>query len=143
MLIRRLKIEDAAECYAIESATFSDPWSLESFEKEANAKDHIYLVAEDDGAIAGYCGCWNVCGEGQIYNVAVREDMRGKGLGRKLMTEILKEGEEAGITAFTLEVRLGNEPAKALYHSLGFEDAGIRKNFYESPTEDAIIMWRK
>ena len=143
MQIRRLREEDAAEVAAIEAATFSEPWSLESFIKEANEKDHIYLVAEgDDGSILGYCGCWIVACEGQIYNVAVKESERGRGLGKKLMESLITECESRGVTAFTLEVRAGNEPAKALYHSLGFTDAGVRKNFYELPTEDAIIMWR-
>ena len=143
MLIRRLKKEDAPEVAAIEAATFSEPWSLESFIKETEEKDHVYLVAEgDDGSICGYCGCWIVAGEGQIYNVAVKSEMRGRGIGKKLMTELLSECEKAGVSAFTLEVRKGNEPAKALYHSLGFEDAGIRKDFYDLPKEDAIIMWR-
>lgn len=141
--IRKMTKADAPFMAQIEADTFSDPWSLESFLKEAETEGHTYIVAEaEDGTLAGYCGCWNVAGEGQIFNVAVRRELRGGGIGRKLMTELLRLGEADGITAFTLEVRAGNTPAIQLYHSLGFTDAGIRKNFYDNPTEDAIIMWR-
>ena len=139
--IRKIRKEDVEEIAVIERATFSEPWSAEDFLNEVDKEGHCYIAAFAEGKVAGYCGYWNVAGEGQIFNVAVREDLRGKGIGRALMTELLAEGEGEGIKAFTLEVRAGNAPAIGLYHSLGFEDAGIRRNFYTKPDEDAIIMW--
>ena len=83
-------------------------------------------------------------GEGEITNVVVRDDCQNRGIGRKLMDELLMRGEkEIGIEAFTLEVRIGNRSAIHLYESLGFVSAGIRKNFYEKPVEDAMIMWKR
>lgn len=142
--IRRMTMDDTVQVAALEEIVFSEPWSLADFQKEAETPDHCYLAAFDkNGALLGYCGCWEVAGEGQIYNVAVREESRGLGIGKVLLTELLRQETERGIREFTLEVRADNEPAIRLYHSLGFEDAGIRKNFYTKPTADALIMWRK
>lgn len=142
--IRRMTADDISQVAALEAIVFSEPWSLADFQKEAETPEHCYLVAvEEDGLLLGYCGCWEVAGEGQIYNVAVREESRGLGIGKKLLAELLRQETERGIREFTLEVRADNEPAIRLYHSLGFEDAGIRKNFYTKPTADALIMWRK
>jgi ribosomal-protein-alanine N-acetyltransferase len=98
-------------------------------------------VAYLQEALAGYCGLWGVAGEGQIYNVAVAEEYRNRKIGESLMKELLDRGRRAGLHAFTLEVRKSNVYALRLYEKLGFQTAGIRKNFYELPTEDAVIMW--
>ena len=82
-----------------------------------------------------------VAGEGNIYNVAVKKEYRGRYIGKEMMRELLYLSKQRGITSFTLEVRAGNEPAISLYRSLGFEPAGIRKDFYTGPKEDAVIMW--
>ena len=68
--------------------------------------------------------------------------MRKKGIGEKLFCAFLEEGIKKGMTAFTLEVRAGNKGAVALYEKCGFENVGTRKNFYDNPKEDAIIMWK-
>ena len=74
--------------------------------------------------------------------MAVRETERGRGVARTMLTELLKEGKSRGIAHFTLEVRVSNAPAIHLYEKLSFASAGIRKNFYDCPREDAMIMWR-
>lgn len=140
--IRRMEYGDLEQVAALEQVIFSEPWSKKDFEQELSEPEHRYLVASgEDGTICGYCGYWGVAGEGQIYNVAVREEIRGRGIGKRMLLELLREGEAQGLTAFTLEVRAGNEPAIRLYHGLGFADAGIRRNFYSKPQEDALIMW--
>ena len=75
--------------------------------------------------------------------MAVDGPYRGQGIGRKMLTELMRLGLERGAFAYTLEVRVSNMPAIRLYESLGFENLGIRKNFYEKPVEDAMIMWRQ
>ena len=102
----------------------------------------LFLVAELDGEIAGYCGCYQSLEEAEITNIAVRRQLRGHGIGRRLLMELMRLGKEQGAFAYTLEVRVSNQAAIHLYESLGFVSFGIRKNFYEKPREDAMIMWR-
>lgn len=140
--VRRMEYLDLDGVAALEQEIFTEPWTWADFERELSKPDSCYLVAAaEDGEILGYCGLWNVSGEGQIYNVAVREESRGQGIARKMMERLLAEGRACGVSAFTLEVRAGNIPAIRLYHSLGFADAGLRPGFYAKPTEDAQIMW--
>ncbi|MDE7299480.1 MAG: ribosomal protein S18-alanine N-acetyltransferase [Lachnospiraceae bacterium] len=140
-IIRRMQTEDLAQVTDIEKAVFSDPWSREGFESSMQKTENLYLVVEEEGRIAAYCGLWGVAGEGQICNVAVREDARGRGLAFVMLSELLRQGREAGLSAFTLEVRVSNMAAIHVYRRLGFMGAGIRKNFYTKPNEDALIMW--
>ena len=133
--------EDAPYLSAIEQKTFSMPWKTEDF-LEMIAKESVaYYVAEIDGEIVGGAGVRNILGDGEITNVVVDENFRRRGIARRLLTELMDEGRRLGVTAFTLEVRAGNAPAINLYESLGFAGVGYRKNFYERPTEDALIMW--
>lgn len=147
MQIRRMCESDIKQVYEIECNTFSLPWSIESFIKEVKEPQKIYLVAVEDSEnlenikVVGYCGLWKVANEGQIMNVAVHKEYRKQGIGRSILEELLKEGKKEGLTAFTLEARVSNSAAIHLYHLLGFEDAGIRTNYYSYPTEDALIMW--
>ena len=142
MAIRKLEEEDLGQVAALEQEIFSDPWSLAGFREELEGSGRYYLAAEECGQVVGYCGYHAIAGEGHIYNVAVQQQFRGKGIGRKLVEAMLRHGEEQGIFDFTLEVRAGNEVAIRLYESLGFQTEGIRKNFYQKPTEHALIMWR-
>lgn len=141
VIVRTLKKEDLPQVAELEQRIFSEPWSLSSFEDALLQTENIYVMAELDGELAGYCGLWGVAGEGQIYNVAVAEEYRSRGIGGAMMRAILERGRAAGLTAFTLEVRKSNVHAISLYEKLGFESAGIRKNFYNLPKEDAVIMW--
>lgn len=141
-----MKEEDLYEVHQIEKESFTMPWNYEDF-KEAIAPNNyyqkLYLVAEKQGEIIGYCGLWAIAGEGQINNVVVKKEYRGKHIGYEMLQTLIKLGLKNNLIRFTLEVRLSNTPAIKLYHNLGFEDAGIRKNFYDFPKEDAIIMWLK
>lgn len=141
MIIREMKEEDIPAVCKIESSIFSKPWSANSFLSSIKDVNNIYLVVEDKGQILGYCGLWGIVGEGQINNVVVMKESRNKGLGRIMLQRLLELGKEKGLEEFTLEVRVSNENAIHLYRSLLFKDAGIRKNFYEEPIEDALIMW--
>ena len=75
--------------------------------------------------------------------MAVKKELRGKGIAKRMLEELLRAGRARGALAFLLEVRAGNAPAIHLYEGLGFEQAGLRRNFYEKPREDAIIMWKR
>lgn len=142
MIIRKMQAADVEIVAQIEEEVFSDPWSKESFLGEVETPNHIYLVAEEDENILGYCGLWEVAGEGQITNVCVAPEHRGKAVATQMLEELLAHAKEMSVEATTLEVRISNEPARRLYEKLGFEEAGIRKGFYSHPKEDAVIMWK-
>jgi ribosomal-protein-alanine N-acetyltransferase len=141
MEIRPMAEKDIEQVWNMENEIFTTPWSMNSFESSINSMDNIYLVAEEEGDIIGYCGLWGTIDEGQITNIAVREDRRGQHVGNKLLETLIEYGREMGLNAFTLEVRTSNEAAINLYHKFNFEDSGIRKDYYQKPVEDALIMW--
>lgn len=142
LTFRLMEERDLDQVVQIEKENFSVPWSRKSFLETLGLPHAIYVVAEQEGQIAGYCGCYQILEEAEIVNVAVDKALRRKGIGRRMLTELMRLGEERGAFAYTLEVRSSNTPAIRLYESLGFKSLGVRKNFYEKPTEDAIIMWR-
>ena len=133
---------DLTQVCAIEEDTFSMPWSRKAFGETLSYYHTLFLAAEIDGEIAGYCGFYQSLEEAEITNVAVKRQFQRRGIGRKLLLELMRLGKEQGAFAFTLEVRVSNLPAIRLYESLGFVSFGIRPDFYEKPKENALIMWR-
>ena len=140
--IRKMELSDLDQVMEIERISFSVPWTRQDFADSIQKPSAIYLVAVEDGVVAGYCGLWGILDEGDINNVAVSPEYRGRNIGTKLLEQLFEYGGKAGITAYTLEVRAGNGPAIALYHKAGFKEAGVRKNYYTAPAEDALIMWK-
>lgn len=143
MEVRGMQREDLQQIAEIEKKIFSKPWSYKSFEDSLSLPNAIYVVAVNNGEIMGYCGLYCVLNEANITNVAVKEEVRNKGIGYGMLVQLIDEAKKRGINAVTLEVRKSNDAAIHLYEQLGFESAGIRKGFYELPTEDAVIMWKK
>lgn len=143
MIIRKMQESDLIQVEAIEKANFSIPWSIESFRESMELEHTIYLVAEEALNIMGYCGMYRVFNEGEIVNVAVAEAHRRKQVASKLLEQLFAESMELQVDNFFLEVRESNEAAIQLYKKLGFAEAGIRKNFYEKPRENAIFMWKR
>lgn len=141
--VRKLEQRDVEPLAKIESDSFSMPWSAKDFADLLSRSYCNYLVAEVDGQVVGSCGMTVICNEGNIDNVVVAEPFRGHGVAQKLMQELLALGEAQGVEAFTLEVRVSNAPAIHVYEKMGFVSEGIRPRFYERPTEDAMIMWRR
>ena len=136
-------MEDIPAVHEVEVQSFSIPWSEKAFEESLGYSHAIFLVAEWNGSIAGYGGIDQVFHEGDIINVAVAEKYRRMGVGKALMQGIISVAAERDIQDLTLEVRESNQAAIHLYSSFGFISAGIRKNFYEKPRENAVIMWKK
>ena len=131
---------DVDGMHAIEEATFATPWSRKSIEAELTNGCARYLVARAEGEVVGYAGMWLVIDEAHITNVAVRADMRGQGLGRRLMGRLIQLAADSGMIWMTLEVRRSNKVAQNLYRSFGFIDVGYRKRYYEDNQEDALLM---
>ena len=134
---------DIEEVAKIEEETFSMPWSQDAFLEMIEAEYAHYIVAEDDDKIIGSCGLRNVVGEGEITNVVMRSEYQNMGIGASMLCKLIKDGKKMGIQAFTLEVRKSNASAIHVYEKLGFLPEGMRKNFYEKPCEDAVIMWKR
>ena len=143
IIYREMRKTDVPFISRLEQETFSMPWSAASFLQMIEKEDTAYYVAEEDGRLLGGCGLLMIAGEGNITNVVVAPDARRRGVATGLLTHLLMEGDRAGLTAYTLEVRVSNAAAIGLYEKLGFVSEGIRPNFYEKPTEDAMIMWKR
>ena len=140
MQIRRMTIEDCKQVADIEAVSFSVPWSLRAFVDTVEKENFRYFVAEENGEILGYCGFLYVLDEAEIPNVCVKESARRRGVGREMLNALINEAEKLGIVMLYLEVRESNLAAKGLYEALGFVENGIRKNFYEQPVENAVLM---
>jgi ribosomal-protein-alanine N-acetyltransferase len=142
-MIRVMNSNDVKGVHRLEVECFNHPWSLSAIEKEVNNDNSLFCVYEVNGEIVGYAGMYYICDEGDITNVAVTKEYRGKGIGKQLLTEMFRIANKNGKKEFTLEVRESNVIAKHLYESIGFKKEGIRKNFYDNPTEDGVIMWKR
>lgn len=140
LTIRKMQKEDLEAVYALECACFSVPWSFESLSKEMDQPLATYVVAMENDQCIGYGGMWRILDEGEITNIAVDERFRGKGIGSQILEKLYQEGTEQGLVSITLEVRVSNHAAKKLYEKYGFKEIAIRKNYYQKPTEDALIM---
>jgi len=125
---------------AIERACFSAPWSEKMLAEELHHDNVYYLVAEGEGGIVlGYAGLQTVLDEGYITNIAVDPARRRRGTADALVTALCRFGREK-LAFLTLEVRESNKAAAALYKKHGFNAVGRRKNYYNHPVEDAILM---
>ena len=140
MMIVHMNESHVAQVAALEKICFSDPWSENSVASELKNPLSCWLVAEEDGKVAGYVGSQTVMDESDMMNVAVHPDHRRKGVAESLVNELIEALKKRGSRCLTLEVRASNEPAKALYETLGFVQVGLRKNYYRNPKEDALIL---
>jgi ribosomal-protein-alanine N-acetyltransferase len=141
--IRRMREEDLPAVRAIEAASFSNPWSDNTFRGEiqnTSISFPMVVVRRPGGEVVGYVIFWMIGDDVQVNNVAVRPDCRGLGLGDAMMRYAIAKVRGAGATFMTLEVRRSNTPAVTLYKKLGFEIMGTRKSYYTKPDEDAYVM---
>lgn len=143
IIVRKMQPEDLLQVCEIEKDNFSLPWSEKSFLESMERDDTLFLVALDREEVAGYLGCYCVAGEGEITNVAVKSSYRRQGVGGKLLETLYEEAKALHTQEFFLEVRESNEAAIGLYSRQGFVKEGVRKNFYEQPVENAVIMWKR
>ena len=127
---------DLAAIAALEEECFSFPRSEDYI---AHSLDE-FLVAEENGQFLGYTDAAALLDEGYMGNIAVLPRFRGQGVGAALLSALLQWGREKGLSFLTLEVREGNIPARTLYESRGFVPVGFRKNYYERPTDNAVLM---
>ena len=139
--IRSASEKDLDALVELEKACFSVPWTHEQLVGELPDERHEFLLAVGaEGELLGYIGMMCVLDEGYISNVAVAPEARREGTGRSLVRQMLRRAAERGLSFVTLEVRESNAPAITLYASEGFALVGRRKNYYERPREDALLM---
>ncbi len=124
----------------LECECFSSPWSEKMLSEELSNPCAHFLVCECDGEVCGYVGLHCILDEGYITNIAVIEKYRRMGVASALLEKLVSDMEN--LSFITLEVRVSNAPAIALYKTFGFENVGVRRNYYTNPCEDALLMTR-
>ena len=137
--IKRFQKEHIPDVAQIEKLCFSEPWSENAFSLLLG-EGAFGMVAVLDGKVVAYGGMLCVLDEGQITNIATHPDHRRKGLGKMIVEALEKEAKARGLANLFLEVREHNLAARELYLLCGWEDIGLRKNFYSKPVENAVLM---
>lgn len=155
----KMQIEDIPAVAVLEQLCFAEPWSEKALEESLQNPDYVFFVVrcadasmlsegigESDknayGEIAGYVGAYQAADELSITNIAVFPERRRGGAGNLLLKALDELAQERRLYGITLEVRVSNSDAIALYEKNGYEKSGIRKGFYSKPKEDALIMWK-
>ena len=139
--IADVRLEHIDEIELLEKQCFSVPWSRQALISQLPDDMHFFIAAfNDSGRVLGYVGMMYVLDEGYISNVAVSPECRRLGIADKLIESLIKRANERNLSFVTLEVRESNLPAIELYRKNGFSDVGMRKNYYNKPTENAILM---
>ena len=142
VVVREMKVEDAAAAAELEYQTFSDPWSEKGILETVENPHSICLVAEKAGRMVGYLLAYTAADEAEIARIATLKESRRQGTGSKMMhclEEICSRGQ---IHKILLDVRESNTEARAFYEKHAFQEDGIRQGFYENPKEDAVLMSR-
>lgn len=144
--IQKTQAAHAMTLHVIEQELFSDPWSIDDIIYETMQEYSICFVAMDDATtpptIAGHVSMRHIINEGYISNLAVSKAYQKQGIGSMLMDALFEAAADRQMVGLTLEVRISNKPAIALYTKFGFQEEGIRKNYYTKPREDALVLWR-
>ena len=140
MDIRRAHPDDATAIAEMEINIFGDPWSKKDIFSYICSDTGMCFTALDGGEPIAYIIGQKIPPEAEIYRIAVREDKRQRGIGYRLLSYALKTELGSGVETVFLEVRESNLPARNLYRAYGFNEMGVRKNYYQNPTENAVIM---
>jgi ribosomal-protein-alanine N-acetyltransferase len=154
LALRRGSASDIDAVLRIERASFADPWSRASFEAALDLDRMCFLVADeagDDGAaeameasshVIGYVIALLLVDEAEIANIAVVPEVRGRGIGGRLLDQVSADAAAVGVRSLYLEVRESNTAARALYDSRSFTHVGRRRGYYRHPVEDALVLRR-
>jgi ribosomal-protein-alanine N-acetyltransferase len=137
--LRPMTVEDLDAVVELERATYTTPWSEGVFRDELQQPSRRYVVAFDGEAVVGYAGLLTVGEEGHVTTVAVTDGLRSAQLGTRLMLFLVEAALQQEVRHLTLEVRVSNTVAQALYRKFGMAPVGVRKNYYGD--EDALVMW--
>lgn len=124
----------------LEAQVFSTPWSRQALMDTLLEEHILFYTALADEDVAGYCGIYLAADEGEITNVAVEPPFRRHKVAQELLEKTMAKAYEKGARKIFLEVRSQNEPAIRLYQKAGFYQIGVRKNYYQKPQDDALVM---
>ena len=140
MKIELMTADHVPQIAELEKICFNDPWSEKSIASELDNRLSLWLVAMDGDRVTGYVGSQSVLGETDMMNIAVHPDFRRRGIAEELVMKLVEELKVRGNHSLMLEVRISNDPARKLYDKMGFQQVGLRKNYYRNPKEDACIL---
>jgi len=142
---RSLSPADLADVAALQRRSFTHGWGAEAiqWELENTNVPRIYVARTAAGDLVAYCACWIVFDELHINSLAVDERVRRQGIARRLLDQVIRDAVAEGARMATLEVRQSNGAARALYEGLGFRIEGVRRNYYQDPREDGLILWHR
>lgn len=139
--VRSMHAEDVDAVSRIEAATFSTPWSADTFRSLLDRPGaELHVLEHPEEGVVGYAVLWCILDQGELANIAIAEPHRGRGLGSDLLGRMMDLARERGVKSLYLEVRASNDEAAALYRRFGFAEIGARKDYYERPREDAVMM---
>lgn len=138
--IRAMRQADLEAVNAIEQSSYSVPWSDVTFRGLLRRRDAELLVAEREERVIGFIVFWQVLDQGELGNVAVTQEARRSGVARRLIATLMERAAARGVQELFLEVRPSNHGARQLYESFGFVPVGQRRNYYQEPVEDAVVM---
>jgi len=144
-ITRASACDDLSEVAALQRVSFTNAWGAEALQWELKNTDvaRLYLMRSPGGRLVAYCACWMVFDELHINSLAVDTAWRRRGLARRLLIDVFRDAVGAGARSATLEVRQSNTAARALYEGLGFHVEAVRRDYYQDPREDALILWHR
>ena len=140
MIIYKLTTKDAEDIHSVLSESFSAPWSVDTVKALLSSETAYCYGVYQDGRLVGYACLEWVLDEGSLTNLAVMPTYRRRGIAEALTQKLLDYAKALSLQFVTLEVRVSNTPASNLYRKTGFEDVGVRKNYYSNPRENALLM---
>jgi len=141
VVVEAMRLDDVAAVHEIERLSFSTPWPAYAFEQELRGNRLArYVVARAGERVVGFAGVWLMVDEAHITTFGVHPEWRRQGIGRQLLLTLIDLGVALRARRMTLEVRVSNDPAQALYRSFGFEVVGRRPRYYTDDGEDALVM---
>ncbi len=137
--------EDVTAVEALQRRSFTNAWGAESIRWELEHTDvaRLYVARGPGGALVGYCACWMVFDELHINSLAVEDAWRRRGVARQLLRRVIGDSVGVGARSATLEVRQSNTPARKLYEGFGFKVEAVRRDYYQEPREDALMLWNR
>jgi ribosomal-protein-alanine N-acetyltransferase len=144
VIIAPMRIRDLKGVLRIEEAAFPQPWSHRLFVEELSQRtSRAYRAAWVGRTIVGFAGQMFIDDESHVNNIAVDPAWQGRGLGAAILADLVRTALARGARHLTLEVRVGNDPAIALYQRFGMAPVGVRRNYYPVTGDDALIMWAR
>ncbi|MCG6956889.1 MAG: ribosomal protein S18-alanine N-acetyltransferase [Gemmatimonadetes bacterium] len=141
VVARRMVMDDVPRVASIEAEAFTSPWKADTFATLLQRPGaELWVLDDPEVGVVAYAVVWCILDQGELANIAVASSHRGRGLGRRLLGLVLDAARDRGVKSIYLEVRSTNIRAADLYRAFGFERIGVRRDYYDNPIEDAILM---